>query len=233
MLYDSLPAALYSWSMAEFRRERAGHFARVARVSRPLAQKLGTWFAECASHEADLLEAALVRRFHKRAAMQCGDLMTAEHLRVLQLWEDYRDDFDRANLRYSGPGIPIERSGVPRTLRVLIVNHLSECTSMGVRQDIVGPRWVTQLFGWTLETCVEFPGGRMGGVAYRHCLTDSVSRAKEPALSLLAWLGLSSETSWHPHSKPEAEEVAACIREFAEYFISALPTLANGNGIRT
>ncbi|HXM97102.1 MAG TPA: hypothetical protein VN982_01365 [Candidatus Dormibacteraeota bacterium] len=84
----------------------------------------------------------------------------------------------------------------------------------------------TQMGSWIVSTEIDTGGRR--NVGYDHSIGALETMHLQDRISVLSWMGISSQTDWMYLSEDEADEAAECLGQLCGQFLSAVPKLLEG-----
>lgn len=215
-LKDALRVKLFRWSLAEWDREHASGFEKLRSIKSVSATKIVGLMGTLAPEEQRRLARALVKRFHPEAVRLTGETLEdaeAESLRQANVWRQHA----APALEGRGPLSRDER----RTIAKLVKEELSFLGTPKAFGSSAEWRYLSTLGAWYVVTHLDI-GGSFGEINYHHEIGLEGERPFIRFLSLLSWLGVSSETRLKVADLSEARQAAQVIGSLARHFLDAM-----------
>jgi hypothetical protein len=217
---DEFLVRFYRWSTEFSRHEFDGDFPIVGRIKSPTVQRLLSFARSLKGEERFLLCSALLKRFHTRAAEILDDFPSTEETALLSRYSEAR----RA---YVPQSEAIVRQSNKASLRKILLRELG--ASFSEPPDIQASReeWTyrSHIHCWTLETRIDSGGRRSFG--YSHSINAQHSVPLQDHISILSWMGISSQTDWFYLSESDYGEAAKCLAQACSCFLDAVQKLLN------
>lgn len=218
---SELAIRLFRWSLEEWERELNNGFVLLRQVSGNAASKTVDILRTLSDDERRQLTRAFAKRFHKEACAGLGEVIAEDDLRLLQ-WAD------SSRLLSPDHQPPV---GADRGLRKAIVARLkAELEFLGPLEPMGRStewRYVTGSGPWRVLTYIEAVG-RFGDCSYSHSIETLGGRQVSQYLSLLSWLGVSSQTKWRVSDERDGSNAAVGMRNLCRHFLGAAPRLLDG-----
>jgi hypothetical protein len=211
---------MLGWARAEFHREIEAGFPLV----RGVASSQSRWLVSVLGRRPPEDQARLVALLTKRFWGGPG--------RGGELTPDERAFVDAAlseilTCATSGPppGPKVERRVLRREVQDALAPLLGsiDTAASNARAGLMWYR--TTLAGWTVDTQVDV-GGR-DALKYSH-VVRTARGGMLTMVSLMAWLGLSSETTWDEITHGDAGAAAAALARACDHFFRHAPSLLEG-----
>ena len=222
---------LYQWALEDWRRELEEDFRLLRKVADPVPLRI---IEALDKPRRFLFAKALVKRFTPAHVLaQCGDSFTDEDAQLIQIY------IDAVTSVVSGPtSIGSEDD------RYLSATSLCELDRTSFKKAIVtrltpvlgkeyencgGGEWryYTSVGPWEIVTCID-----LGGRSHQLCYAHNIRCSKHPFLaehiSLLSWLGISSQTDWSGLTQSDIEPIAESLAEIIAHFVRSAPSLLQG-----
>jgi len=212
---------LFRWSLEEWERELNNGFELLRQVSGNAASKTIDILRSLSDDERRQLTHAFAKRFHKEACAALGDGITEDDLRLLR-WADST----RLLSPDHQPPVAVDRG----LRRVIVARLKTELESVGRFEPMGRPtewRYVTGSGPWRIFTQIEAVG-RFGDCSYSHSIETLGGRQVSQYVSLLSWLGISSQTKWRVSDEQDASDSAVGVRNLCRHFLVAAPRLLDG-----
>jgi hypothetical protein len=205
----------YKWALEDARREVHEDFRLLRSVSGRIAGKARAFLEGVQAADRTATAVSLSRYFNGRFATLAGDSVSERDASVHRAWR-------QALIRPAYTDVP---HLVPVTARSTregrhhIVNALSG--SVSTRLDTKTERFDRPYNGWMLSTTVELSIGRC---SYFHNLTLSGENVLFN-VSLLSWMGFSSQTTWDLIVPGEEDNAVARMAALCRHFCGAMENL--------
>ena len=216
---DQFLVRFYTWSKAFSRREFDQSFPIVGRIKNASAQNL-VFFANSLSFaEKHLLCSVLLKRFHERAVELLDDFPSVEDSALLERYSAAQ----RENVSRFEPSV---RRSNKTSLRKILLRTME--TLLGKPQQNSKDIWTyrSQVGSWTVETWIDTGGRRSFG--YGHSIAAQDGIHLQHPISILGWMGISSQTDWFDLSEDDSRDAADCLLQACTYFLDAAPKLLEG-----
>jgi hypothetical protein len=213
-----LAVRLFRWALEEWDRELQQGFPLLRSVRGNAASKTIELFRLLDVDRRIHLARAMTKRFHKDACAHLDETITEEESRLLR----WADETRVSSVDHRAP------TSHDRALRKTVITRLkSELQFLGVPESLGRPtewRYVTPSGAWRVVTYVD-AAGRFGDCSYSHTLESLAGLPINQYLSLLSWLGISSQSNWRVGNQEEAADAAVTIARLCRYFLDATPDL--------
>lgn len=217
---DQFLVRFYRWSKEVSRREFDEGFPFVSPIRNLNVLRLLEFTSSLSGNERALLCSALLKRFHQRA---------------VELLEDFPSPEEDALLnRYSGADVQASRfeasaHGLSKAdFRKMLLKKMGPILGDPVEMSHNRETWTyqAQFDCWTVRTVVDTGGRR--NVGYGHTISAREGVYLLHHISILSWMGISSQTDWIYLSEAESDKAAECLGQFCRQFLSAVPKLLEG-----
>jgi hypothetical protein len=216
-----LVVRLYRWALRQWEGEIQSGFAILEKVRGNAAVKALGLFRSLPHDERVTLARAMTKRFHKEACDLLRDPLTVDEARLLG-WADTTRITSASHQR---------PTRLTKSLRRSVIEQLHDALGfLGAPESLSGrSEWlyVAQFGGWRIVTLVA-AADRFGDCSYSHTIESMGGTPIARYLSLLSWLGISSETKWRVADEGHAAEASTAIAMLCRYFLDAAPLLLNG-----
>lgn len=218
---DKFLVRFYRWS-GEFSRGEFGRdFPIVGRIKSPSVQGFLCFARSLNAEERFLLCSALLKKFHPRATEVLEDFPSVEETTLLDRYTEAR----RADI-----------SAINRTNRQLSKAHLRKIllrrlrAVLGEEQEMERNReeWTysSRIGCWTVRTRIDTGGRRTLG--YSHSIGAQYAVDLHSHISILSWMGISSQTDWLDLAEDDYSEAAGSLMQICTCFLDAAPKLLDG-----
>ncbi len=203
----------YGWAMKDFHNEIGTGYKLLAKVRSSLVVRYLEFAKEISKDDEKTLATGLIKKFHPVAASLMGERMTE------------REDFLIGGL-LSGqlqgllPKAQWKRSQLKNALR----QSINELYGEHIHSWSGGEaEFRTQVKGWTIRTRLDV-GGSSFHFSYDHLIQDKDSKDLPIfPLSVLAWLGIASQTNWD--TSETMEQIVEGFTAVCSHFFTAVPEL--------
>jgi hypothetical protein len=215
----------YAWALAEAQAQMVSGFPLVSLVRGSAAVRFAAYVEGLTRQQQSTLTVAMVKRFHSEATTRAGHYLTDDE-RVLL------DSKDAAVLR----PLPIEKDiegdgflpGKPRMHRSRFATqmrkHLTPDFGAPVLRRGASHWYESKLESWRIKTEV-----RLGSPPfYFQSIESEEGVAVLEHVSLLSWLGISSQTTWDLARDGDEAEVARSIAFLTRYLVDSAPEFLRG-----
>jgi hypothetical protein len=210
----------YRWAMEEARQEWESGFQRLRALPSSAALRAVSYFDSLAREDQWQLFGVLLRKFHPDAAQRLGESLTA------------RDEglFQRALAARMQP-VPEESEAREKPMKK---RSLAAASRQHLRAVFGGPHeklpggvdlYETDLADWKVTTLIDL-GGRLP--SYFHNIETRSGDRLVHLTSLLARLGISSQTAFDLVKEGEEEAAAKLWAALSEDFLKASRILLDG-----
>ena len=218
----------YQWALEQWQLETEDGFPLLRAIRNDISVIMLETLESLSREEGLKTGRALARRFHPFAAQFLGGWVSADESQLLRKIDDlrrarlaswYGRDVARANL-FSRERIQVQLlNALLETLKpVLGVDPKHRAKNVCCYKTIVGP--------WTINTEIDL-GGSSFDLTYHHDIFSSTERAVILArfISVLSWLGISSQTSWNDLSQADIPTLSTGLSLVCKRFLDAAPIL--------
>lgn len=224
---DAFLVQYYRWAMEETREELLGDLPRVRRINGSLAQQYVRFIAGLKPSSVFPAAAALVKRYHKRALELSGETLSQEDREWVDAFLNFEKPFAPtwdpaiAEEKYravvnSAKGPQLDKRKLVRELRTRLSPVFgSEGEAFGTQVR----RYTASRGPLVLQTYVDW-GGRLP-LRYSHSVVGKDMQRITHDISLLAWLGVSSDTSWSLLVDEDIVPAAELVAELCAHFKAA------------
>jgi hypothetical protein len=162
----------------------------------------------------------MAKRFHKQACVYLNEPLTDGELQVLA-WADSWRMMNAYRLPdFVSPS---------KALRKMLIKELKgQLDFLGEPERLESGVWLyrTPTETWRIVTVVDV-GARLG-CSYDHAIETTKGVSLRKNLSLLCWLGVSSQSHWRVGSEPEVMSAVTGISRLCRYFLDMAPSLLSG-----
>lgn len=215
---DQFVVAFYQWAREDFRREITEGFPFLSRIrQRYLLLRQLPAIKSLSPEDQLFLASALVKRFHFAAARAAGDIVSAEEERLYSWYMSAIRKIRPEEFKVDQPG-NINR----RQFATLIKEELKP-----ILGDDVEPfgrnvwRYWTPVGDLMMLTYVDI-GGQHQQLTYSQALTSRATPYAPLGMSILSWLGISSQTMWDLLTDSDCPEAARVLGRLCSHFIEAV-----------
>lgn len=212
---------LYRWSLEEWEREFGNGFTLLQQVRGNAASKTIDILRSLCDDERRRLTQAFAKRFHKQACADLGEGLAEDEMHLLR----WADSVRVLSLDHQPPVL------ADKSLRKAIVARLkSELAFLGRPEPIGRPaewRYVTGSGAWRIVTELEAVG-QFGDCSYSHSIETLGGTPVSQYLSLLSWLGVSSQSKWRVSDQQDVTTAAVAVGNLCRHFLDAAPRLLDG-----
>ena len=225
-LGNQFTVAFYRWALEDFRREIREGFPFLRRIKqRYLLFRQLPAIESLPPDDQQQLASALVKRFHAGAARSVGETISAEEWRV---YDWYMSDIARIRPEEFRLDPQMLSKVNRKQFAALLKEELEP-----VLGDDVEPfgqnvwRYWTPIRDLTILTYVDV-GGQYHQLMYSQALTTRGTPYTPTGTSILAWLGISSQTMWNLLTDSDTSETAKSLALLCSHFMHAVPSLLDG-----
>ena len=218
----------YCWSLQDWKREISEKFSLLRSISDNNARLAIRLMRTVGEDQQWLLAKALTKRFRKVILAHWGDKFTKEDKRFEDL---FMQELSRASL--IEPTYPnIDKPQAPK----LDQKHLKSCLHRTLAPIIGEPyedlgggllRYRTLIEPWQIVTYFDI-GGRFHQLSYGHDIMGSEYVYLARSISLLEWLGISSQVMLQGIYNSDVEPTAKALSKIIKHFMDAAPKLLEG-----
>ena len=165
---------------------------------------------------------ALVKRFHVPALEVANERLTPRELQLIANWnvamrQPSSFEISRATAISSTPRPKMKQRRFASLARKQLEPMLGK-PEVGSKTT---SRYRVSLDGWTISTWVNY-----GSPPYLlHHIRFADGRSLRENISLLAWLGISGQTTWELAEDGDEPDVASAIGDICTHFLTAVPKL--------
>jgi hypothetical protein len=218
---DQFFVRFYRWSNEVSRQEFDEGFPFVSRIRNLNVLRLLNFTASLSRNERALLCSALLKRFHQRAVELLEDFPSLEEDALLNRYSA-ASDVQALQLAASAPGFR------KANFRKMVLKKLGQVLGDPVEMAPNRETWTyeAQIGCWMVRTGVDIGGRR--NVGYGHTISAREAVHLQHHISVLSWMGISSQTDWIYLSEAESDEAAECLGQLCRQFLNAVPKLLEG-----
>jgi hypothetical protein len=215
-----LSIRLYRWALQEWERELRDDFPEVRRVSGDAAIQAVRVFHALEPEQRPQLAHAMAKRFHKHACVHLNEPLTEGELQLLK----WADSWRMMNA-YRLPDYVVPNKAL---CKVLIKELKGQLEFLGKPERVEsGVRlYRTPTETWQIVTVVD-AGGRLG-CSYHHDIETTKGVSLRQNLSLLCWLGVSSQSHWRVGTEPEVTSAVTEISRLCRHILDVALSLLSG-----
>jgi hypothetical protein len=209
----------YRWSKEFSGEERGRGFPLIGQITSPNAAIFLDFARSLGKSELVSFCNALLKRFHPRAVELTGELPTLEELALLNRYSLARNS-SALKFQIASPGIA--RAQFRKLLRTKLATILGSPVDGADKQET----WKYQkpLGDWQLESTIDTGGRKVLG--YEHSIRAREHVFLHSQISVLSWMGISSQTDWVWQT--EDGKIAEAFEEVSRVFLAAAPALLKG-----
>jgi hypothetical protein len=217
---DEFLVRFYHWSTEFSRHEFGGDFPIIGRIKSPTVQRLLSFARSLNGEERFVLCSALLKRFHTRAVEVLEDVSSIDETAILGRYSE-------ARRTYSSQLEAVVSQSSKASLRKTLLRKLGATFSEPPEIQPSREEWTyrSHIRCWTLETTIDSGGRRSFG--YSHSIMAQHSVPLQDHISILSWMGISSQTDWFYLSESDYGEAAECLAQACSCFLDAVPKLLN------
>jgi len=210
---------LYHWSDEFSRLEFETDFPIVQRIKSSNVLHFLSFARWLNTKDRFLLRSALLKRFHPWAAEALGDLLSVQEKGLLDRYsEARRADASQTDAVAANPSSKA-------LLRRMLSQRLN--ATFGEPHEVAPERetWTyrSEIDCWTLQTLIDTGGRR--GFGYFHSISAQHAVYLQQHISILSWMGVSSQTDWFHLSEKEYGGAADALADICALFIDNAPKL--------
>jgi hypothetical protein len=218
---DQFVVRFYRWAQETSRREFNDGFPYISRIRNLATLQLLNFTESLSEKERALFRSALLKRFHQKAVELMGDSSSAEERAMLQRYSNTVDiqawQFEATTRRFR-----------KAEFRKILFNKLR--VVLGDPAEIAANRetwnYETHVGCWMVRTEVDTGGRR--NVGYGHTISARETVHLQQHISVLSWMGISSQTDWIYLSDTDSDDAVECLGQLCRQFLSAVPELLDG-----
>jgi hypothetical protein len=215
---DEFLIRFYRWAKEFSQDEFSRGFPLLSQIRNPSATRLVRFAESLNTGERKLLCSALLKRFHPRATELANDFLSSHEQEMLRRYSVARNAFPLHAARQSLPKVRF-RNLLLSKLHSVLGDPVDGSTSQEWEYwAVVGC--------WTVSTRIDIGGRRVLG--YEHAIPISQSVFLHRQISVLSWMGISSQTDWVSVSESELEKTLESIEHLCKLFMDTVPMLLNG-----
>lgn len=243
-ILDKVAIRYYQWAQDDFQREIREGFTFLQRIKdRYISFRVLPIMKSLNSLEQQTLASALLKHFHPRAVRLLDEGFTSEEQAMFDWYSEVRraipsEELQHRELEVAGKiHYKVDRKVFRQQLKESLEPILGTNVEYWGRSEW---NYQTKVGKLNLMTFVDI-GGDYHQLTYGHCLdyehditdaerlifTNPPNRAFGYT-SMLAWLGLSSETTWDMLTDADVEETAQTLALFCSHFLKALENILDG-----
>lgn len=224
-LENRLPVAFYRWALEDFQREIREGFPLLRQIKNSylLTRQIPS-IESLSPNDQQHLASVLVKRAHYGAVQSIGETISAEEWRVHK-W--YMSDIARIRPEEFRANSQLLHRINRKQFATLLKTEL-----MPVLGDDVEPfqhniwRYWTPVRHWSILTYVDI-GGQHHQLSYSQVVTTKEVRYHPMGTSILAWLGISSQTIWDCLAAEDCPEAAKMLAMLCSHFIDAIEKITD------
>lgn len=237
-IFDLLAIRLYEWAAKDFKREVQEEFPLLKRINESQLQRQDLPILKSLSPDRQsLLTTALLKRFHRRAVQQLGEKLSFEETKILKWYDEVRWSGFSQELKFdhettNGQNhLKLDRKRFGVSLKDALHPILGDDFEKWGRYEF---RYQQIFEKFIVFTYVDF-GGDYHQLTYEHRIgpLEQPLLANDPRIgimriSVLNWLGLSSQTMWNILTNDDTLEAAQTLALLCSHFLEALKGLFDG-----
>jgi hypothetical protein len=214
---DQFLLRYYRWALRESKKEFSQGFPLVRQIKGPSAIR----FVHFADHldglEKERLSSALVKRFHERAVELTNEFSSPVEQSLL-------DQFLNRGNPDAPPEIDIGGFSHAR-FRARLLKKLVPVLGDPIETVRNGEISIhkTMIRCWTLSTWIDMGSGPR--LRYSHAISAREPVHLQDNISILSWMGISSQTDWSYLKEGEMEQAGESLVQLCSQFLSAVPEL--------
>lgn len=238
---DEFALRLYRWALTNAEGELSRGFPLIRRVKNENAFRFLELVDTVPHHERKVLCRALVKRFHPRAVQLCGEALSSEETRFVSLYtkEFLQKDHPLLGTVHVASNTvmklrEMENSGKisfrlnKRRFKRALITYLAPV--LGSKYERWGGfrewRYMSSIGRWLVFTHIDIGGRRQ--VGYHHTITTDNGSFLHKGISILGWLGISSQTTWDFLTESEMDEGAETLAAICSSFLGSSHELLVG-----
>ena len=218
---DEFLVRFYHWSAGFSRQEFDKDFPIVGRIKNPSVQAFLPFARSLVAEKRSLLCSALLKKFHPRATELLEDFPSIEESALVDKCLEAR----RALRAQSGV---IARPPSKAGLHKVLTRRLGTVPGEPEELEVSREAWTysSRIPCWTVRTQIDIGGRRSFG--YSHSVNAQYAVDLDSHISILSWMGISSQTDWFDLSESDYDEAADTLLQVCACFLNAVPDLLDG-----
>jgi hypothetical protein len=218
LVRDEFLVRFYRWAKESSEEEYNAGFPSLSRIKNLSVLRFLNFVATLDETESTLLRSALLKRFHQRAVELLDDFPSAYEEAILKRYS-LAPEVSPSQISPSARGL---RKG---DFREIVLKKLNPLLGDPIDSPTDRETWSYQtgVGCWVLSTTVDTGGRR--NVGYAHSIRARESVYLHEGISILSWMGISSQTDWMHLSQAETPEAAECLKNVCQHFSIAVPKL--------
>jgi hypothetical protein len=218
---DEFLVRFYHWSTEFSRQEFDRDFPIVGRINNPSVQAFLFFARSLVTEKRSLLCSGLLKKFHPRATEVLKDFPSVEESVLVDKCLEARRAL---RAQFGAIARPPSKAHLHKILTRRLGAVLGEPEEIQVSRE----EWAysSRIRCWTVRTRIDLGGRRSFG--YSHSVNAQYAVDLHGHVSILSWMGISSQTDWFDLSESDYDEAADTLLRVCACFLNAVPDLLDG-----